>query len=367
MDQLVREWPPGFGGVERVAHRIALELKGKVFTLRPAKQSPEPLAVDYARSFLLSISMGKIIIPFPSKDLMGLLISQKPLLGHLPCPTVLLICLVSRLINPNRYIAFYWHAFLHKRPGLLGLFEDIYQRIALKIIRFFPVICTSPILSKALQDEGIPARQINYLPCAISPEAEYQLSLICQERSRFGYSPTGTLIVIGRLDSYKRVDWLIRVLSEIPAAKKLIVVGDGPDRLRLEELARKFKSPGQLVSFYGRVDEKLKYKLLANADALLLPANNCNEAFGIVQLEAMASGIPAFAFDLPRSGMYWVSQLAGSPWSGQLKDFTGTLEKLLLDDELYKKLSLRARDRYDYEFSNQIWRYRLTEIRKGSV
>ncbi len=367
MDQLVREWPPGFGGVERVAHRIAFELKGKVFTLRPAKQSQDPLAVNYSRTFLFSMSFGKIIFPFPSMDLMRLLISQKPLLAHLPCPTVLLIGLVARLIHPNRYIAFYWHAFLHKRVGLLGAFEDLYQRLALRIIRLFPVICTSPILSKALQAEGIPASSISCLPCAISPEAEYKLGLIYQERRRFGYSPTGTLIVIGRLDSYKRVDWLIRVLSEIPAAKKLIVVGDGPDRFRLEELARKLKSPGQLVSFYGRVDEILKYKLLANADALLLPANSCNEAFGIVQLEAMACGIPAFAFDLPRSGMYWVSQLAGSPWSGQLKDFTGTLEKLLLDDELYKNLSLRARDRYDYEFSNQIWRDRLTEMRKGSL
>ena len=32
MDQLLREWPPGFGGVERVAPRLALALNGKVFT-----------------------------------------------------------------------------------------------------------------------------------------------------------------------------------------------------------------------------------------------------------------------------------------------------------------------------------------------
>ena len=69
------------------------------------------------------------------------------------------------------------------------------------------------------------------------------------------------------------------------------------------------------MQFHGRLPELEKQAQIVASDVLVLPSDRSNEAFGIVQLEAMAAGRIALAFDQPRSGMGWVGQLSGLPWS----------------------------------------------------
>jgi glycosyltransferase involved in cell wall biosynthesis len=102
--------------------------------------------------------------------------------------------------------------------------------------------------------------------------------------------------------------------------------------------------------------------LLRSADLLVLPADRCNEAFGIVQLEAMACGVPAVAFDLPRSGMHWVSQLPALPWSGRPHDLAALLQRLMSSADLQHQASHQARQRYEQQFSLTIWRQRLHQL-----
>ena len=66
---------------------------------------------------------------------------------------------------------------------------------------------------------------------------------------------------------------------------------------------------------------------LPHPDVLVLPSDRSNEAFGIVQLEAMAAGRIALAFDQPRSGML-VGQLSGLPWSQSPAGLVEVLQRL---------------------------------------
>jgi len=370
MDQLLREWPPGFGGVERVAHTLAAELGGRVFALaRPAHPPLEdPLAVGYRRRWLVSLPLGRVRCPLPSLALVQLLLSPQPLLAHLPCPTVLMVAVLARLLRPRRPIRFVWHAFLAPRPGPMGWLEGVYQRLALVLLRWFPVITTSPVLEEALRQAGLPPRRLHVLPCALPESAEQAFTALWCERQQPSQAPVstspaerpqGVLIAIGRLDSYKRFDWLIEAMAEAPAVAALHLLGDGPDRPRLEALARDRLPAGQIVHFHGRGNESCKLKLLAAADLLVLPADRCNEAFGIVQLEAMACGIPAIAFQLPRSGMHWVGALPALSWSGEPRQLPGLLERVLTDPTLYRLACQQARERYEQQFSRQVWRRQL--------
>jgi hypothetical protein len=76
----------------------------------------------------------------------------------------------------------------------------------------------------------------------------------------------------------------------------------------------------------------------------------------------MACGVPAVAFDLPRSGMHWVSQLPVLPWSGRPGDLAALLQHLLSADDLQQQASREARQRYEQHFALSIWRQRLRQL-----
>ncbi len=99
-----------------------------------------------------------------------------------------------------------------------------------------------------------------------------------------------TILYIGRLERRKGVKYLLQayqLLTQASPNVKLLIAGDGPDREKLELLADDLKLKN--VSFLGFISEELKLELLASADLFCSPAV-FGESFGIVLLEAMATG-----------------------------------------------------------------------------
>ena len=117
-----------------------------------------------------------------------------------------------------------------------------------------------------------------------------------------------------------------------------------------------------LVQFHGRLPESEKQAQIAASDVLVLPSDRSNEAFGIVQLEAMAAGRIALAFDRPRSGMGWVGQLSGLPWSQAPEDLANVLQRLADQPVLRQKLSAQTRERYRTLFARGVWLQQLQRL-----
>ncbi len=92
-------------------------------------------------------------------------------------------------------------------------------------------------------------------------------------------------LMVGRLVPYKRFDVAIQAFSAMGLPLK--IVGDGPDRRRLQKLA------GVNIEFLGLVSDDRLPELYARAQALIFPQE---EDFGIVPLEAMAAGRPVIAY-----------------------------------------------------------------------
>ena len=302
VQQLVREWPPGFGGVERVAHELASTWQGEVFSLDVQRQSfahQDPLDVNYTRIQIQSVKLfGRLYLPLPCSALFRLLLSSDPLHGHLPCPGVLLLLFLARIFKPNRKVTAHWHCFLDPGGDFQGFLISCYQWIALRFVpHLTAVITTSSCLASELNSCGVPRRQIFVLPCCLCHKQELMGLALPFPVARSG-EPLRVLF-IGRLDSYKRLDLLFEALSHLSSPWKLAVVGDGPNRFCFEGLAQCLFSGDAPVHFYGRLSESAKLNQLATADLLVLPSDRSNEAFGIVQLEAMAAGRLALAFDLP--------------------------------------------------------------------
>jgi len=95
----------------------------------------------------------------------------------------------------------------------------------------------------------------------------------------------GYFLVVSAFVPYKRIDLAISACAA--AGERLVIVGDGPDARRLKATA----GPG--VVFAGRVDDGELRELYAGCRGVLFPGE---EDFGIVPLEAMATGKPVVAF-----------------------------------------------------------------------
>ncbi|MFI5271437.1 MAG: sugar transferase [Ktedonobacterales bacterium] len=92
-------------------------------------------------------------------------------------------------------------------------------------------------------------------------------------------------LIVSRLLPYKRIDIAVRAFTEL--GLPLRVIGDGPDRARLERLA------GTTVVFEGRVPRHMLARRYAGCRAFVLPGA---EDLGLTALEAQASGRPVLAF-----------------------------------------------------------------------
>ena len=162
------------------------------------------------------------------------------------------------------------------------------------------------------------------------------------------------ILYIGRLESRKGVKYLIDAYSEIYKINKsieLIIVGDGPNRSRLEIQAKVLGL--DKIKFIGAVDDQTKIDLLKSSDLLCSPAI-FGESFGIVLLEGLASGLPIVAAD--NSGYRDVLKDVGSLSLVNVKDkaaFVRLINIFLNQTEIRQLYRQWAQD-YIVNFDNQL-------------
>ena len=100
------------------------------------------------------------------------------------------------------------------------------------------------------------------------------------------------LITVGRLSPEKGQFLLLRAMAKLDAPARLVIIGDGPDRLELEAEAKRLELTGA-ISFEGRVTRERLMALYAEADAFVL--TSLSEGIPVVLMEAMAMAIPCVA------------------------------------------------------------------------
>lgn len=167
------------------------------------------------------------------------------------------------------------------------------------------------------------------------------------------------ILYIGRLERRKGVKYLLQAYSLLIQQDPdvtLIIAGDGPDREKLELLAEDLKLTN--VNFLGYISDELKLELLHQADIFCSPAVY-GESFGIVLLEAMASGVVAVAGN--NSGYASVMQELGAVSlvnPHDASEFARRLQLLLNEPKLRKLWQSWAKEYVQqFSFPNVIDRY----------
>ena len=141
-------------------------------------------------------------------------------------------------------------------------------------------------------------------------------------------------VIVSRLSAYKRVDVAVKAFNEV--GMRLIVVGDGRERAALEQLAR------DNVTFTGRVDDATVKELLGAARGFIFPAE---DDFGIVCVEALASGAPVVALglggatEIVRDGID--GALVAAPDPQQFADAVRRVEREPFDPQVLRRSARR--------------------------
>ncbi len=156
---------------------------------------------------------------------------------------------------------------------------------------------------------------------------------------------------VGRLVYYKSFHIALIALQYVPG--KLLIIGTGPLQLKLQKLAYQLNVADRVI-WLGKTSQSDLVAAYHAATALWFPSNVRSEAFGIVQLEAMASGCPVLNCDIPGSGVPWVCRHEQEGLTAPIdnpKAFAANAQRLLTEIGLRERLSLQARERAE-QFSD---------------
>lgn len=155
------------------------------------------------------------------------------------------------------------------------------------------------------------------------------------------------LIFIGGLDSahyFKGIPVLLNALANLDDSSwRLNIIGDGNLKAEYLKLAKDLQIDKN-ISFLGKLENKEFLRSLQEADVLVLPSINSNEAFGIVLIEALACGVPVIASNLPGVRSVFKDGVEGllvEP--GDSLDLKLKIEWLLNNEALRQEMAKRAR------------------------
>jgi L-malate glycosyltransferase len=145
--------------------------------------------------------------------------------------------------------------------------------------------------AETIQHFGVPPADIITIPNFVDLEKYRRAGYPCH-RAKLAREGEKIITHISNFRPVKRVEDVVRVFAGIAAAMpaRLLLVGDGPDRGRAQQLAEEC-GVGDQVTFLGKQNSVAE--LLACSDLFLLPSES--ESFGLVALEAMACGVPVVA------------------------------------------------------------------------
>ncbi|HEX5726186.1 MAG TPA: glycosyltransferase [Longimicrobiaceae bacterium] len=262
---------------------------------------------------------------------------------HHPNPPAMLAYLASGHRGP---LVVTYHSDIVRQRVLGALVEPVlhaFLRRARVIIASSPeYLATSPVLRKH-------ASRCRVIPFGIDAAALRAGSAEEAAALRARYGPR-VVLGVGRLVYYKGFDYLIRALSSVGG--HLLLAGDGPLRPALEREAAA-AGVADRVTFLGSVPDLRPY--YHAADVFVLPSVARSEAFGLVQLEAMACGVPVVNTRLG-TGVEFVAPHGVAGLTVPPADaaaLAGAIGRLLDDPALRAAYGRAGRERVEREFGRE--------------
>jgi 1,2-diacylglycerol 3-alpha-glucosyltransferase len=217
------------------------------------------------------------------------------------------------------------------------------------------VISPSPGMEKILRELEVESH-IEIVPNGVELKRFFQAEPL--SRADYGFKEDDILLIYtGRLGPEKNLDFLLQAFAGVTQAVedvRLLLVGDGPLKEDLKELARELRITNS-IQFTGLIPYDNMPGYLAMCDAFVTAS--VTEVHPLSVIEAMGAGLPVMGIHSPGVGDTVENGVTGFLSTADLPAFTAKLTRLCLQAQLRHKMGLAAR-----EASNQYAIERTTQM-----
>lgn len=302
-------YKPHIGGIEQLVHDISDSLidecEQKVICFNSEKESKvevvDGVEVTYIGSFA-KVASQSLCIGY-GRALKKIIREYEPdvVIFHYPNPFVA-TKLMKHLKNRKFKFIIWWHLDITKQK-LLKLFFEPQNQELLKYAD--KIVATSPNYIEGSKYLSSVKEKCIVIPSCVNEHriAYTDINIKNAKDIKDKYSGKTILFAFGRHVEYKGLKYLIKASKLLDDRFVVLIGGEGPLTKSLKELAQDDKK----VVFLGRLtDSQLKDYLIA-CDIFCFPSITKNEAFGIGLAESLYYGKPSITFNIPGSGVNYVS------------------------------------------------------------
>lgn len=267
----------------------------------------------------------KIVIPKPSL-IKKTLEEFKPNIIHIHTPGLLGYYFFNKKVEIKKIATF--HTLVTEQLKYVWLDNNFFESLIWKLlIRMYNkadhIITPTETIKKIIQKRGI-TRPITVISNGI-----------IEFKAKKNYTKKDKLVYVGRVSYEKNIDILIKAVAiikkKIPAIT-ITIIGDGPDRKRLQDLTKQLKLENNIV-FKGWIPNNQLNQEIINCDILVTASTM--ETQGIALLEAMACGLPVIG-----ANKYAIPELVKNNGylfeSNNVDDCAKKIIKCLKSDDLRK-------------------------------
>lgn len=261
------------------------------------------------------------------------------------------------LLGRSKRTVITYHSDVVRQRMLLRFYRPLLWRVLRRTDR---IIATSPQYIESSPYLRTLRHKCDVVPLGITLDHFDTVpdGLIQSVRGRF---PGRIVLFVGRLRYYKGLNYLIDAMRDVEAT--LLVVGTGPMEAEWRHYAET-RSWSRRIVFSGSVpDEELPVYYQA-CDVFVLPASERSEAFGAVQIEAMAAGKPVVSTELG-TGTSYVNRDGETGFVVPPRDsgsLAAAVKRLLDDEDLRRRMGEAGRHRARTEFTEDIMVERVMRV-----
>jgi glycosyltransferase involved in cell wall biosynthesis len=269
---------------------------------------------------------------------------------HEPFPLAdLSVISISNLRKKFSRIVVSWHSDIVRQKWAMSMYSPLLHKFLRQVDRIIVATPNHITSSKYLKSYVEKCEVIPYgLPLTWVAMADTRRASVQRIQSHYG-SPL--LLFVGRLVYYKGIKYLIEALQMLPDAR-LVIIGSGPLYAELQTQITCLGLQKRITILPHIPDEEL-YSYYEACDIFILPSTEISEAFGLVQVEAMACGKPVISTEL-QTGTTYVNQHGITGLVVPPKDsraLAKAIDKLLRDESLRQQLGKNAKGRAFQEFT----------------